>query len=369
MTSNLNYVEITNGSVYLLKLILRELSDSPYIKFSVLCRHLMNSQIMERRGLQDNTFAFIKELESNGYLFTMGTVGDRRHLYVVTDPIRILRQLQQAIQSVAHPLLGVGILSPELLSAVLTERGSAFILSFLSKFNLCLEIPINKLIKNEVLQPMFPSKATFMPHFLSVPREKRYWLQQPPEVYAISLCITLFPETVRFSNHFVNTLILQVMDWFVSVISEPCGSVDCVLWKGGIHLMVDSVEVVVEVEEGRRSVAILGRCGTGSRFKCDSVVYQMTNIVMDIKKECCRNMCYKVTVLDPNTLKQAIIPLATQVPCSDATRAAANLRAYCKESKHTSSKSKTFKGGDAQWLLSLSLQGQMLIFIVLCGML
>ena len=115
--------------------------------------------------------------------------------------------------------------------------------------------------------------------------------------------------------------------------------------------MVDGVEVVVEVMDDGRCVAVLGRSDVCCQLMCVDMMVKVVDVVLGVKDVCCRDVVHKVYVLDPDALKLEAIPLATDVPCCDATRVTRALRTG------TEDVNPTFPNKNMKWLQRFSLQG------------
>ena len=340
--------EITHGSIYLLKFLLREYGQRLYIKFSQLAKQLENRRIMAE-GHPEEILACLRQLDSQGYLLTTGT-SDYQNMWIILNPLRMFAELDKIPYTVSNSLAVMGIFSQRDLSSALPD--GEFI-QILSRLDLSLELPdaVTDILLRDDPSPCVSDRLFFIPHLASSIRQEKCWTTVPEKIFSCGLCLKAVPKQNHFPSQFTNALLLQVMKLFISLLNEPHDPADCMLWKGGMHWMVDGVEVVVEVMDDGRCVAVLGRSDVCCQLMCVDMMVKVVDVVLGVKDVCCYGVVHKVYVVDPGALKLEAIPLATNVPCCDATRVTRALRTGAK------AVSVTFPTTKMTWLQKFSLQG------------
>ena len=340
--------EITHGSIYLLKFLFRECDKRLYIKFSQLAELLKNRHIMSE-GHPEEILACLRQLDSQGYLLTTRTL-DYQNMYIVLNPLHVFAELDKLSHTVSDPLNVMGIFPQRVISSAFPDGD---ILHMLGRLDLSLELPdpVTNIFLKSDLSPHVSDRMFFIPHLASSLRQEKCWISQPEKIFSCGLCLKAIGKQSHFPSQFTSSLLLRVMNLFASLLNQSHGPADCALWKGGIHWMVGGVEVVVEVVDDGRCVAVLGRSDVCCRLMCVDVMVKVVDVVLGVKDVCCCGVVHKVYVLDTDVLKLRTIPIATDVPCYDATKVTTALRTGAKDVSATILTTKM------KWLQRFSLQG------------
>ena len=348
---NLEVLEITHGSICLLKFLYREIQNKSYISFSDLSKQLQNERIMTDDNPKE-IHACLRQLDEQGYLVTTGTFDNPQ--YILLNPLQLLHTIDEFLCNVTEqtePLVLVGFCSKKLLSSCL-DLDCRCIESFMSKFNLSTVVSnaLVNLVKKEDLHKPVKHSYCFIPKLATCQRQITHWTCQPDIVFPCGLSIVAIGKENTFSSQFLSTTLLQAIKLFTSsYLVEPYRGLECNLWKGGVHWIAEKVEVLLEVVDGGRCVLLIGRSDTCRQLQCTDMFVKVVDMVMDVKSQCCGETMHKIEVLDPAALQSHCIPSATELLWCDATSVIRATR-IGKATIQSTCKTKQFSVKKMDWL-------------------
>jgi len=82
---------------------------------------------------------------------------------------------------------------------------------------------------------------------------------------------------------------------------------------------VDGVEILVEVIENGKAIAVMVQSDTYHGLRCVNLVSQIGNIMLNLKHHHCSHVSYKTYVVNPDCMEMDFIPIATSVPRVEAS--------------------------------------------------
>ena len=365
---NPEVLEITHGSICLLKFLYRETQNKSYISFSDLSKQLQNERIMTEDNPEE-IHACLRQLDEQGYLVITGTFDNPQ--CIILNPLQLLHTIDEFLCNVTEltePLVLVGFCSKKLLSSCV-DLGWECIESFMSKFNQSTVVSnalVNLLKKEDLYKPIKHSYC-FIPKLATCQRQITHWTCQPDIVFSCGLSIVAVRKENTFSSQFVSTTLLQAIKLFTSsYLVEPYRGLECNLWKDGVHWMAEKVEVLLEVVDGERCVLLMGRSDICRQLQCTDMFAKVVDMVMDVKSQCCGETLHKIEVLDPAALQSHRIPSATELLWCDATSVIRATR-IGKAAIQSICKTKQFSVKKMDWLHRFTLHGKCSTFSYMCS--
>ena len=183
------------------------------------------------------------------------------------------------------------------------------------------------------------------------------WTFQPETVFSCGLRVIPVGTPNHFPPRLMSDILLQVMEFFRSnLLIEPYGLIDCTLWKGGIHWMVENVEVLVEVVDDGGGVVLMGRSDVYNQLKCVDMFVKVVDMVLEVKSVRCGGIVHKVDTLDPNALELKIIPCGNEMSWCDVSTATRALKTGRKNIQ-SACRTQQISVDKLKWLSRFSLQG------------
>ena len=348
--------EITHGSIYLLKFLYQVYPGKIYVKYSQLAKQLQNRRVM-MEDHPEQIHACLRQLDQQGYLLTTGTSDHPQ--YIILNPLHMLHTLEEFSLNTSDPLARLGLYSQRLLSCIYPESAFSMIESFLCKLAMSFETPdpIVNLVMKQDLYTHVADRYFYIPHLATSARQLNCWTCQPETVFSCGLRVIAVGTPNHFPPRLMNDILLKVLEFFKSnFLNEPYGLIDCTLWKGGIHWMVENVEVVVEVVDDEGGVVVMGRSDVCNQLKCVDMFVTVVDMVLEVKSVCCGGIVHKVHALDPNALESNTIPCGNEMLWCDVSTAARALRTGRKNIQSTC-RTQQFSVEKLKWLSRFSLQG------------
>ena len=306
--------------------------------------------------------ACLRQLNEQGYLVTTGTFDNPQ--CIILNPLQLVQTMDEFFCNVTEQLAHVGFYSKQLLSSCIDLEWEC-IESFMSKFNLSMVVSnalVNLMKKEDLYKPVKHSYC-FIPKLATCQRQITHWTCQPYKVFSCGLSVVAIGEENTFSSQFLSTTLLQAIKLFTT--SYLYRTLDCNLWKGGVHWMAEKVEMLLEVVDGRRCVLLMGRSDTRSQLQCTDMFVKVVNMVMDVKSQCCGETMHKIEVLDPAALQSHRIPSATELLWCDATSVIRATR-IDKAAIQSTCKTKQFSVKKMDWLHRFTLHSKCSTFSYMC---
>ena len=348
--------EITHGSIYLLKFLYQVYPGKSYAKFSQLAKQLENRRIM-MEDHPEEIHACLRQLNQQGYLLTTGT-SDHPH-YIILNPLHMLHTLEEFSHKTSDPLATLGLYSKSLLSYVFPDCEFSMIESFLFKLGLSSDVSdrIVDLVMKQDLSTHVADKCFCIPQLATSARQLNCWTCQPETVFSCGLHLIALRKLNSFPPRLMNDVLLQTIRLITrNFLIEPHGLIDCTLWKGGIHWMVENVEVLVEFVDDVGGIVVMGRSDVCNMLKCVDMFVKVVDMVLEVKSVCCGDIVHKINVLDPNALESNTIPCGNEMLWCDVSTAARAIRTGRKNIQSTC-RTQQFSVEKLNWLSRISLQG------------
>ena len=348
--------EITHGSIYLLKFLYQVYPGKFYAKFSQLAKQLENRRIMTEDHPEE-IHACLRQLDKQGYLLTTGTSDHPQ--YIILNPLHMLHTLEEFSHKTSDPLATLGLYSKSLLSCVFPDCEFSMIESFLSKLGLSSEVSdrIVDLVMKQDLSTHVADKCFYIPQLATTARQLNCWTCQPETVFSCGLHVIALRKSNSFPTRLMNDVLLQTMRLITrNFLIEPHGLMDCTLWKGGIHWMVENVEVLVEFVDDVGGIVVMGRSDVCNMLKCVDMFVKVVDMVLEVKRICCGDILHKINVLDPIALESNSIPYGNVNLWCDIITAARAIRTGRKNIQSTC-RIQQFSVEKLNWLTKFSLQG------------
>ena len=321
--SKANATKMRYGSVYLLKLLLRDFSDVPCVTLTQLHAHLQEKRILSEDTLED-IHIFLKELDSFRFIMIVGDKKNLENIIIIIHPLVILNKLNNECGKSFNPLIKKGIVAESFLSSLIPRRvATTTVLSLLERFGLpSTKFPLQKVTLDVSLRNTSDA-FFFMPHIIADTSQSRKWFLPCDTPFTIGLSLEVVEVSDLFSLKFQYSLLNETAQHFIHVLdnnTELEGHVHNTVWQGGTIWALDDVEILAEVLENGKSIVVMARSNSHDSLKCTNLLSQMGKIILKMKWHHCRQVLSKAYVLNCDTLEKDVAPLATTVPRVEVSR-------------------------------------------------
>ena len=324
--------DISNGAIYLLKLLQKELKVKSMCQLSVVSDLVIRKHFYPEEEQTELLLIYLRELETHGFL---RVVGDNKSLIVNIIPF--LSTLSSEITEIAlvhgaseaPSVQGFGIVTEENFGT-LFPNDIPNISEYLSQLQLCVDIadprclirPISlELLQSPVQQIGENSRCIFFPSCIfteSVHCQK--WIKLRDKVFCQGFFLKATEKYQYLPSRFFHLLLLRVAFVFVFPSSSrmsQLGVERCAIWKNGIQwLTINGIEMYVELVEEQTGIVVAGRSDQAQEWACENMLSDVMEDILEAKSEF---MKLDIYLIDPVDLKQDSIPGSNTMHLFDMT--------------------------------------------------
>ncbi len=336
--------DISAGASILLGVLERDFKDRIACQVSQVRIHVEVKEIYLPLELPD-FYSFIEELNTRGLVLILGNREGINEEWIVLNISSFLSEIHKKLLSKASlkymctrkALSNLGIIAESHLRHLGAEYDPQLLKQCLKHLQYCIEIDDSELLYTilNVTQDTSSEprkshpKLLFFPALLSErPQGTKLTWASDEEV---PVCKGWYMECSKdydyFPPRFLHVLLLRLAFSF----ALPLSAVDlsgkaseqysrrCHLWKNGIKwtLADDRIECIVQLVKVSRGVVVMVRGCNNSSAKCGSMLVKVVGKVLEARQDFCHSLVAKMYLLDPNCMKQKVIPDIDEVHLFD----------------------------------------------------
>ena len=361
VSSNTQSTQLTYGSIYLLKLLLRDFSSRLYLSFSELHTYLLGKKIFYEDAITIKRISLLLEdLDSLGFIVIVKDKTNLESMIIIINHLRAFEILSKECKKSDDALIKKGLISKAFMSSLpLNSKPNtnnvAVTLSVLKTYGL----PVIK-YPSQIL----PSKQEsyvydhlfFMPHLVTIARGVREWHYSCDDPFTIGFTLEVTEGSDSFMFEFQYSVQTLIAEYFLNTDVNLQRDVHNEIWQGGMSWGMDGIEIVAEFLDGGNSLALLGRSSSDLQYKCINMMSKVQEVLLESLYHHSTNVTYKVYVLNPDDIKTNTIPLATNIPKVEATTA---LNIIATDYDYINlSNGKTLEVQRLKWLQRFTLKGE-----------
>ena len=347
------------GSVYLLKLLLKDFSDVPCVTFTQLDKHLQDKRI-STNDTHEDIWVFLEELNTLHFIVILGDKSKPKTVMIIINPLVIVDILNSQCIISSDPLVQMGIVTQTFLSTSISAPATiTTILSLLKRFGLpSIKFPLQRITSDVALRNTSDT-FFFMPHIVTHTRQSMKWFISCDNPFTIGFSLEVLEGSDPFSLELQYFLLFETAHHFIGLLNyngEFKTHVHNAVFQGGTIWALDDVEILTEVYGSGRSIIIMAKSPSHHGLKCINLVSQIGNIVVELIHQHCSHVSYKTNIFNPDFMRMDIIPLATKVPKVEASSvlwAITNDQEYVQDSEGA-----VLERQKLNWLQRFTLKGE-----------
>ena len=329
--------DISNGAIYLLKLLQKELKGKSMCQLSVVSDLVIAKHFYPEGEQTELLLIYLRELETHGFL---QVVGDNNLL--VLNITSVLSTLSTGIKEIAlaHDasealsLQKTGIITEENLGTIFLNHTTdiPIISEYLSQLQLCMNIADPQhllhaishaydLLQSAVKPTDENSRYVFFPSCIYTENAHcQKWIKPRHEAFSQGFFLKATDRYQYLPLRFFHLLLLRIAFAFIFPASSRMSQLGiecCTLWKSGIRwVTLNGVEMFVKLAEQHKGIVIAGRSDQEEEWVCENMLSAIIENIEEAKSEFLK---LEVYLIDPGELKHDSIPESDAMHLFDVT--------------------------------------------------
>ena len=329
--------DVSNGAIYLLKLLQKELKGKSMCQLSEVSELVTVKHFYPDGEQTELLLVYLRELETHGFL---QVVGDNNLL--VLNITSILSTLSIGIKEVtlAHgasealSLQKTGIITEDNLGTIFPNYTTdiPIISEYLSQLQLCMNIADPQhllraishsydLLQSAVKPTDENSRYVFFPSCIYTDNAHcQKWIKPRHEVFSQGFFLKATERYQYIPLRFFHLLLLRIAFAFIFPASSRMSQLGiecCTLWKSGIRwVTLNGVEMFVKLAEQQKGIVIAGRSDQEEVCVCENMLSAIIENIEEAKSEFLK---LEVYLIDPGELKHDSIPESDAMHLFDMT--------------------------------------------------
>ena len=330
LTSRYNPGIISNGALYLLKLLQMHLKGKSMCQLSKVSELVVAKHFYPEGDPTEHLLIYLRELDTHGFVQVVDGKGSSLLVLNIVSVLSILSTQIKEIASVGPPttLQTNGIIAEENLSTIFPGTLVATLARYLTQLQLCLQVAnpghlhvvSSELPQSAVEQIGENSPLIFFPCCIHAESSHcRKWMK-PKQVFFQGFFIKVTGKYEYLPLRFFHLLLLNIAFTFAfpsSSRKSPLDIQQCTLWKSGIQwLAANGVEVFIELARDQRGVVVAGSSVGAEERECVNMLSAVVEEIFETKSEF---MNLDVFLIHPGELKEETIPESDAMQLFDMT--------------------------------------------------